>query len=499
MNYFSKFFVLLIVLSLASASFGQINWTKDTHNPIFADSVLNWNTGGAFAPCVLFDDTLYRMWYMGYDGISIRIGYATSTDGLNWSPYENNPVLDLGSPGSWDETWVLYPYVLSNDSIFQMWYSGIQGEIGTAGYRERIGYATSLDGISWTKSKDNPVLDVGVSGQWDDHGIDVGSVLFDGENYHLWYGGYRNDFTVRTGSATSPDGIHWSRYEKNPVLNTGDWDYKRIHQARVIFDGNIYHMFYGGGDYFLWRIGYAVSTDGLKWTKFENNPILNIGSGESWESRFVAVPSVMLQDSLFRMWYVGGRMELQGEIGYATAPVEEAPVANFEYEMAEDTCKFSDMSSGWILNWLWDFGDSSSSTEQNPVHIYESGQYTLKLTVTGPFGSDDSTLQITVTDLEEQESNTPDAYSLSQNYPNPFNPKTVIRYTVGAQDLVPLQHIDLSIYNILGQKVATLVNKKQPTGNYSVEWDASGFASGVYLYHLQAGDHVQTKKMIFMK
>ena len=104
-----------------------------------------------------------------------------------------------------------------------------------------------------------------------------------------------------------------------------------------------------------------------------------------------------------------------------------------------------------------------------------------------------------LTDINQLSLLAPGEFYLDQNYPNPFNAITVIRYTVGAQNLVPLQHVHLSIYNILGQKVATLVNKKQPAGDYKVEWDASGFASGVYLYRLQAGDHVQTKKMIYMK
>ncbi len=89
-------------------------------------------------------------------------------------------------------------------------------------------------------------------------------------------------------------------------------------------------------------------------------------------------------------------------------------------------------------------------------------------------------------------------FELFQNYPNPFNPTTTIHYTIGAQNLVP-QHVDLSIYNTLGQKVATLVNKKQSAGNYNVVWNASRLSSGVYLYRLQAGYHVQTKKMILMK
>ena len=63
--------------------------------------------------------------------------------------------------------------------------------------------------------------------------------------------------------------------------------------------------------------------------------------------------------------------------------------------------------------------------------------------------------------------------------------------------------VELSIYNILGQKVATLVNKKQPAGTYNVQWDASGFASGIYIYQLKARGQKQstvlTKKLILLK
>ncbi|KAA3617497.1 MAG: T9SS C-terminal target domain-containing protein [Calditrichaeota bacterium] len=95
-------------------------------------------------------------------------------------------------------------------------------------------------------------------------------------------------------------------------------------------------------------------------------------------------------------------------------------------------------------------------------------------------------------------------FSLSQNYPNPFNPVTTIEYTVRAYSAP--QHIELSIYNILGQKVATLVNKKQPAGNYKVIWDASSFASGIYIYRLETSSstgsgnkQIKTKKLILLK
>ena len=85
-------------------------------------------------------------------------------------------------------------------------------------------------------------------------------------------------------------------------------------------------------------------------------------------------------------------------------------------------------------------------------------------------------------------------YMLNQNYPNPFNPSTMINY-----QLPITNYVDLSVYNLLGQKVATLVNKRQPAGHYQIEWDASGFAGGVYYCRIKAGNFLQTRKMIYLK
>jgi len=91
--------------------------------------------------------------------------------------------------------------------------------------------------------------------------------------------------------------------------------------------------------------------------------------------------------------------------------------------------------------------------------------------------------------------NVPKEFVLFQNYPNPFNPKTVI-----SSQLPVVSKVDLSIYDILGQKIATLVSKKQPTESYKVEWDASGFASGLFFYRLGTDKgFVQLKKLILMK
>ncbi len=88
----------------------------------------------------------------------------------------------------------------------------------------------------------------------------------------------------------------------------------------------------------------------------------------------------------------------------------------------------------------------------------------------------------------------PTRFSLNQNYPNPFNPTTVIRYQLPAASTVRL-----SLYDLLGREVASLVNEQKPAGTYEVRFDGSGFASGIYLYRLTAGTYVESRKMILMK
>jgi len=92
------------------------------------------------------------------------------------------------------------------------------------------------------------------------------------------------------------------------------------------------------------------------------------------------------------------------------------------------------------------------------------------------------------------ESFNPKEFNLSQNYPNPFNPRTIINY-----ELQMTNEVELSIYNILGQKVATLVSGKKAAGHHQVEWDASGFSSGVYLYRLKTEKGHMIKKMQLIK
>lgn len=134
---------------------------------------------------------------------------------------------------------------------------------------------------------------------------------------------------------------------------------------------------------------------------------------------------------------------------------------------------FVDYSTGWI--------------------VYRGGSI-IKTTDGGETWLDQSFVNITNIQYREN-AQYPEKFLLSQNYPNPFNPTTTISYQLPASG-----YVELSIYNVLGQKVATLVSEKQPTGIYKVEWNASGYSSGLYFYRMKTDKgFAQSQKMILLK
>jgi len=112
---------------------------------------------------------------------------------------------------------------------------------------------------------------------------------------------------------------------------------------------------------------------------------------------------------------------------------------------------------------------------------------------------DSPVLTIDVSQLSLDLIGLPTVFALHQNYPNPFNPITTLRY-----DLPENSYVNVTIYDMLGREVRTLVNTTQDAGFKSVIWDATNdygkpVSAGVYLYQIQAGEFVQTKKMVLLK
>jgi hypothetical protein len=109
------------------------------------------------------------------------------------------------------------------------------------------------------------------------------------------------------------------------------------------------------------------------------------------------------------------------------------------------------------------------------------------------------------TDVKQVSDVVPDDFVLAQNYPNPFNPTTTVRFSLPSRSLARAEgragegsHISLKVFDLLGREVATLVNENQNPGTYTATWDASGQASGVYFYRLEAGGFVETRKLLLL-
>ncbi len=315
-----KIYLLTIILALSVNLKSQVHWTKHPDNPVMVPGTPGeWDEELLFPGypgSVIFYDSIYHMWPTGN---WISIGHATSPDGVTWTKDINSPVLVEGPDGDWDENSVYTGGVLVIDSIFHMWYSGHSGLDITANHR--IGHATSPDGVTWTKDTvNNPVLDMGPGGTWDEGWVAPGSVIFNGSEYHMWYSGHGvTGSGVQFGHATSPNGVTWTKDPSNPVLiNDTSWESTRIDAPMVIFDGTTYRMWYTGGGQDDSQIGYATSEDGSVWTKYDNNPVLRKGSTGSWDVKSVAFCSVIDSSGVkYKLWYGGSQSDGTGSIGYA--------------------------------------------------------------------------------------------------------------------------------------------------------------------------------------
>jgi hypothetical protein len=115
-------------------------------------------------------------------------------------------------------------------------------------------------------------------------------------------------------------------------------------------------------------------------------------------------------------------------------------------------------------------------------------------TVVGRNGTILRTTNCGVTFANQINSEIPEGFSLYQNYPNPFNPLTNIRF-----DIPKSNHVKIIIYNALGKEITTLVNEKLSAGSYEVNWNASGYPSGVYFYRLLTEEFADTRKMVLLK
>jgi len=311
---------------------------------------------------VIKDGSSYKMWYSGQDGVYYRIYYATSPDGLTWTKYNNaipsnsdssstDGRIPLGTDTKGDDYHTMAGSVMKDGSTYKMWYSGYDGTY------YRIYYATSPDGLTWTKynnaipsnsnsSSTDGRIPLGTDTKGDDGGTRRPAVIKDGPTYKMWYSGSDGTYW-RTYYATSSDGLTWTKYNnaipsnsdssstdgRIPLGSSGKGDETGASSPSVIKDGSTYKMWYAGTDNVssYGRTFYATSSDGLTWTKLNNtspntypNPSESpttdgrmaqgiLLKGDDWNA---TEPYVIKEGGVYKNWYSG--WQDVGRIYYAT-------------------------------------------------------------------------------------------------------------------------------------------------------------------------------------
>lgn len=407
--------VFILAIILCKQTFSQEEWDKYEDNPVLnTGDEASWDEHCvASGPVIKFDD-LYHMWYNGRmsEISNWQIGYASSDDGISWTKYPF-PVIYYGQFGEWDNYRRVESIIRVNDTL-KMWFSAYK-EIP---FEMRIGYASSIDGISW-EIHPNPVLDIGQDGEWDDSFVYGPSVIYHNNEYLMWYtGNGGNDNPSRIGYASSDDGINWEKDQvNNPVVETGpEGSYYEswLNHPCVIRNDGLFEMWFSGHDVFEhYRIGYANSEDGINWDYISEEPVLDIGASETWDDIAVYRPSVIIDDHQYKMWYSGYNGS-RHRVGYA-----------------------------------------------------------LGNTITG------------IDNFDQIE-----PFS-SRCFPNPVKNKFEINYILEKN-----AHVGITLVNSEGKVIKTLVNKMQQPDNHIIQFDVSELTSGVYYYIIKAGNQKSTGKII---
>jgi predicted GH43/DUF377 family glycosyl hydrolase len=282
----------------------EIDQAQTKHQPDSIEVPGDWDESKVMKPSVLKDVSGYKMWYDGVNRFgNTRIGLAYSSDGTTWRKSLENPILS-GGPQSWDIVGEEHgPFVMHDGGEYKMWYEGSNGAV------RQLGFATSPDGIHWTKYAGNPVLKAGPEG-YDQDAAGHGAILFEGGVYKLWYHAV-GDQGILIAYATSADGITWTKH--GPVFKpeAGGWDQNALWGPSVLKVNGMYWMWYAGdGLSDPISIGVATSPNGLEWTRVLEAP-LDIGN-----NTFVGDPHVIQDGGIFKMWYQTWSQDYEGAAIY---------------------------------------------------------------------------------------------------------------------------------------------------------------------------------------
>lgn len=279
-------------------------WVKYSGNP-----VLGGTLGTCFDVALLKEGPTYRMWFSWRPKKSI--GLVESNDGMHWS--EPRIVLSPKEQSEWEQN-LNRPVVVKHGGGYQMWYTG------QAHGKSAIGFATSPDGVTWTRMSERPVLKAELP--WEKVAVMCPHVLWDDatREYRMWYSAGEQYEPNAIGYATSADGLTWKKYAGNPIFRANPdsaWERHKVTACQVVRQGDWYLMFYiGFCDEHRAQIGIARSKDGItNWQRCPKNPVIEPDPGQ-WDHDACYKPYAILDGNRWLLWY-NGRKDKMEQIGLA--------------------------------------------------------------------------------------------------------------------------------------------------------------------------------------
>jgi len=442
------------------------------------------------------------VWMDCRDGFDTEdIYFSRSTDeGLTWSPSVKvndelpgnciNPSLDVDASGNlyvaWEQEWDENVYFSMSVDSGETWTEDVRVNEDTPEHHGNPSLAADTDGniyVTWTDAR-NDLADIyfamstDAGSTWTTPNVKVNSpssglqlkshvtIGDSGWVYAVWDDDRSGDDDVFF-SMSKDSGRTWS-----PDVRVNDDEQGHINDPCVALgkDGAIYVVWEVGGIYF------ARSTDdGQTWT----SPNIKVNS-DSLDMITYYCPCVSAGDGerVYVVWRARNGQDYQTHIYCATSRDSGNTWTDPEIRVDDSLCfrgeyPSLDVHPSGKVYVAWD----GSRITMQPVEIFFALGKPATIFVTEPL-----------------QHGIPKTFKLFQNYPNPFNPTTQIKY-----DLPVDCRVRLDVYNVVGQQVATLDDSHQKAGYKTARWDASSFSSGIYFYRLQAGDFVQTKKMVVLK
>ncbi|RME00450.1 MAG: T9SS C-terminal target domain-containing protein [Calditrichaeota bacterium] len=536
-------------------SIDGIHWQRLSEPVLVAGPKGSWDDVICNPGAVIKENGLFKMYYLGgtyvpgypqhWPFVGFQVGLATSTDGIHWTKYndpatggEGQSLYNYSDPiikampvsmaeKPWAQARIFMQTILRTENGYETWASGEQ--VMNQTFFTSIGYLTSSDGMHWKFYPDNPVLSPTFT--WTTS-VEWANVIRIGDTYHMWYTANKfpgAEIAYAVAPVAKPEPV---------IVEVEDVPNDQGRQVRISWNAS---RFDGVApeqsivEYTIWRkvdqqvLGKAAvssldlarhpggmaAIEGSLW-----DFVATIPAHQFARYAFIAptLGDATPKDTTFSTFMVTAHtvdptkyFDSDPATGFSLDNLAPATPKNFKQKETQlngkpviilswdkseeaDFAFFTLYKDGQLLTQTT--STSYTDTQINPGEFHE---YLLSASDFNGNESDKAQLSLNITALNQSDLNVPKQFALYQNEPNPFNPETSIGFDLPAASVVTIE-----VYNILGEKVVTLVNRHFPAGHHKIRWNSrdgrnNPVPGGIYFYQLHTPQYTASRKMILIR